>query len=270
VKLDNCNVPANWTDTYVRMRWYICACANRSTYASRFPTTTGSAYSLFATHPNTMLICATVTQTRLFAIVKWAPRSLWARARSSSACVSGVPLMSGNGEPVSYVGFIISSRSFTAEIRTAGPLLAYVWRLQCDVVVHHVHHDHERPIPQLREFWRAQRHGHGMLLLILAQRDYMLTFRQMEIGNGALTIQEQRTHFAVWIAMKSPILLGTNVRRIPSIQMTMLATYSLYAANGSLLRADCNRLEQRTPRVPPRHDDRYTRLALYAFDRRHD
>ncbi|KAJ7497251.1 glycoside hydrolase [Mycena latifolia] len=32
----------------------------------------------------------------------------------------------------------------------------------------------------------------------------------MEIGNGALTIQEQRTHFAAWIMLKSPILLGTD------------------------------------------------------------
>ena len=35
----------------------------------------------------------------------------------------------------------------------------------------------------------------------------------MEIGNGALTIQEQRTHFAAWVFLKSPILLGTDVSR---------------------------------------------------------
>ena len=34
----------------------------------------------------------------------------------------------------------------------------------------------------------------------------------MEIGNGNLTIEEERTHFAVWVFMKSPILLGTDVR----------------------------------------------------------
>lgn len=52
----------------------------------------------------------------------------------------------------------------------------------------------------------------------------------MEIGNGALTVKyahlyylqrcasnncqnsEQRTHFAMWAALKSPILLGTDVR----------------------------------------------------------
>ena len=34
----------------------------------------------------------------------------------------------------------------------------------------------------------------------------------MEIGNGNLTIPEQRSHFAIWAFMKSPILLGTDVR----------------------------------------------------------
>lgn len=30
-------------------------------------------------------------------------------------------------------------------------------------------------------------------------------------GNGQLTIEEQRTHFAAWCFFKSPILLGTDV-----------------------------------------------------------
>jgi hypothetical protein len=36
----------------------------------------------------------------------------------------------------------------------------------------------------------------------------------MEIGNGNLTTEEQRTHFAAWIFLKSPILLGTDVSMI--------------------------------------------------------
>ena len=34
----------------------------------------------------------------------------------------------------------------------------------------------------------------------------------MEIGNGNYTIEEELTHFATWAFMKSPILLGTDVR----------------------------------------------------------
>jgi alpha-galactosidase len=37
----------------------------------------------------------------------------------------------------------------------------------------------------------------------------------MEIGNGNLTTEEQRTHFAAWAFLKSPILLGTDVSTIP-------------------------------------------------------
>lgn len=43
----------------------------------------------------------------------------------------------------------------------------------------------------------------------------------MEIGNGRgnLTIQEERTHFAVWAFMKSPILLGTDVCGPPILSL---------------------------------------------------
>ena len=42
----------------------------------------------------------------------------------------------------------------------------------------------------------------------------------LEVGNGALTAAETRTHFAFWAAMKSPLLIGTNVSRLsPSIDV---------------------------------------------------
>lgn len=31
------------------------------------------------------------------------------------------------------------------------------------------------------------------------------------VGNGALTFEENRSHFALWAAMKSPLLIGTSV-----------------------------------------------------------
>jgi alpha-galactosidase len=33
----------------------------------------------------------------------------------------------------------------------------------------------------------------------------------LEIGNGDLTMAESRSHFALWAAMKSPLLIGTAV-----------------------------------------------------------
>jgi hypothetical protein len=34
----------------------------------------------------------------------------------------------------------------------------------------------------------------------------------LEVGNGDLTLAENRAHFALWAAMKSPLIIGTAVR----------------------------------------------------------
>ncbi|KAF8604686.1 glycoside hydrolase, partial [Ceratobasidium sp. AG-I] len=51
----------------------------------------------------------------------------------------------------------------------------------------------------------------------------------MEIGNGALTLNEQRTHFAMWAALKSPILLGTDLSKLNSTQLAILKNTELLA-----------------------------------------
>ncbi|KAG6876651.1 hypothetical protein C0993_001515 [Termitomyces sp. T159_Od127] len=51
----------------------------------------------------------------------------------------------------------------------------------------------------------------------------------MEIGNGDLTIEEQRTHFAVWAFLKSPILLGTDLSLLNSTQVAILKNAELLA-----------------------------------------
>ncbi|KAJ7746016.1 glycoside hydrolase [Mycena metata] len=51
----------------------------------------------------------------------------------------------------------------------------------------------------------------------------------MEIGNGALTIQEQRTHFAAWIMLKSPILLGTDLSLLNTTQLAIIKNAELLA-----------------------------------------
>ncbi|KAJ7703242.1 glycoside hydrolase superfamily [Mycena rosella] len=56
----------------------------------------------------------------------------------------------------------------------------------------------------------------------------------MEIGNGALTIQEQRTHFAAWIMLKSPILLGTDLSLLNSTQLTIIKNAELLAFHQDL------------------------------------
>jgi alpha-galactosidase len=38
----------------------------------------------------------------------------------------------------------------------------------------------------------------------------------LEIGNGNLTLAENRAHFALWAAMKGPLIIGTAVHHPPS------------------------------------------------------
>ncbi|KAF9050322.1 hypothetical protein BJ165DRAFT_1457688 [Panaeolus papilionaceus] len=51
----------------------------------------------------------------------------------------------------------------------------------------------------------------------------------MEIGNGNLSVQEQRTHFAAWVFMKSPILLGTDLTKLSSAQLSIIKNKELLA-----------------------------------------
>ncbi|KAG8946522.1 hypothetical protein FRC04_011580 [Tulasnella sp. 424] len=51
----------------------------------------------------------------------------------------------------------------------------------------------------------------------------------MEIGNGALTLTEQRTHFAAWCFLKSPILLGTDLSLLSTDQLAIIKNKELLA-----------------------------------------
>lgn len=51
----------------------------------------------------------------------------------------------------------------------------------------------------------------------------------LEVGNGDLTLAETRSHFALWAAMKSPLLIGTALDRLPAEQVAILANRALLA-----------------------------------------
>ncbi|KAF8754217.1 Alpha galactosidase A [Rhizoctonia solani] len=76
--------------------------------------------------------------------------------------------------------------------------------------------------------------------------NYVDDMDMMEIGNGALTIKyalfslpktaqlstissEQRTHFAMWVALKSPILLGTDLSKLNATQLAIIKNAELLA-----------------------------------------
>lgn len=53
----------------------------------------------------------------------------------------------------------------------------------------------------------------------------------LEVGNGDLTPAETRSHFALWAAMKSPLLIGTDLKKISSGNVEILKNKYLLAFN---------------------------------------
>jgi alpha-galactosidase len=53
----------------------------------------------------------------------------------------------------------------------------------------------------------------------------------LEIGNGGLNLEESRTHFALWAAMKSPLLIGTQLDKISPEMLNILLNKYLIAFN---------------------------------------
>lgn len=53
----------------------------------------------------------------------------------------------------------------------------------------------------------------------------------LEVGNGALTAAETRTHFAFWAAMKSPLIIGTKLSSLSAANLAILKNEYLLAFN---------------------------------------
>lgn len=53
----------------------------------------------------------------------------------------------------------------------------------------------------------------------------------LEVGNGNLTIEENRSHFALWAALKSPLIIGTPLDTIKPEILRILANKELVAFN---------------------------------------
>ena len=53
----------------------------------------------------------------------------------------------------------------------------------------------------------------------------------LEVGLAGLTLAEQRTHFALWCLIKSPLLIGADVRTIAQESLAILKNAGLIAVN---------------------------------------
>lgn len=53
----------------------------------------------------------------------------------------------------------------------------------------------------------------------------------LEVGNGLMTHDEYQTHFAFWAALKSPLLIGCNLKGISHATLSILANEEVIAVN---------------------------------------
>lgn len=53
----------------------------------------------------------------------------------------------------------------------------------------------------------------------------------LEVGNGVLTEAEERSHFSLWALMKSPLLIGCDLTKIPQSSLDILKAPEIIAVN---------------------------------------
>lgn len=53
----------------------------------------------------------------------------------------------------------------------------------------------------------------------------------LQIGNGDLTLEEQRSHFGLWAITKSPLLLASDIRRLSQQQLAILSNRAIIGVN---------------------------------------
>lgn len=53
----------------------------------------------------------------------------------------------------------------------------------------------------------------------------------LEVGNGVLTVTEQKTHFAFWCFVKAPLILGNNLNDMSPEVFNIISNKNLIAIN---------------------------------------
>ena len=57
----------------------------------------------------------------------------------------------------------------------------------------------------------------------------------LEVGNGGMTIDEEKTHFALWALAKSPLIMGNDLTNIRHDSLAILKNTEIIAINQDTL-----------------------------------
>ena len=64
----------------------------------------------------------------------------------------------------------------------------------------------------------------------------------LEVGNGKMTKNEYQAHFALWAALKSPLLIGCDVTKLSNDTLEILGNEEVIAINQDSLGRQASRL----------------------------
>lgn len=53
----------------------------------------------------------------------------------------------------------------------------------------------------------------------------------LEVGNGGLTYDEEKTHFAMWSLAKAPLIMGCDLTAVSKESLDILTNTDLIAVN---------------------------------------
>ncbi|KIO26668.1 glycoside hydrolase family 27 protein [Tulasnella calospora MUT 4182] len=215
VKYDNCNVPSNWTDSYVSH-----AMVKTSTPLLKAPLFRVAEYPdwlrLVQLEQRSPIQAPDVSERFRRPPNSFDPSLFHAETlstpsldRLSTASVTGATLTSGERFRFQVLPFR------DADSHSSKGPGGHMWRLSGDSSAS----------------W-------SYITSIIQQAVYYINYvdfyahgdmDMMEIGNGALTLTEQRTHFAAWCFLKSPILLGTDLSKLSTDQLAIIKNKELLA-----------------------------------------
>jgi alpha-galactosidase len=66
----------------------------------------------------------------------------------------------------------------------------------------------------------------------------------LEVGNGGMTTAQYRSHFSFWAALKAPLLIGTDLRKISKEDLEILLNKDVIAVNQDSLRKSIRRVKK--------------------------
>lgn len=53
----------------------------------------------------------------------------------------------------------------------------------------------------------------------------------LEVGNGGMTIEEERSHFALWSISKAPLIIGCDLTTVSEESLAILTNEEIIAIN---------------------------------------